>query len=140
MPIVLTVGTFDLTHFGHLYLLEECAKLGQVIVGLNTDDFIERYKGKKPVMKYFERKSMLNAQQSVYEVLENTGCEDMTVLVNEVCPDYIVVGSDWLNKDYLKQTGLTTDYLEEMEISLVFVPRHFSISSTEIKERIKNET
>lgn len=139
MPIVLTVGSFDIFHFGHLYLLEECAKLGQVIVGLNTDDFIERYKGKKPVMKYFERESMLNAQQSVYEVLENTGCEDMTVLVDKVCPDYIVVGSDWLNKDYLKQTGLTTDYLEEMEISLVFVPRHFSISSTEIKERIKNE-
>lgn len=140
MPIVLTVGSFDLLHFGHLYLLEECAKLGKVIVGLNTDEFIERYKGKKPVMKYFERESMLLAQQSVYEVHENTGCEDMTVLVDEVCPNYIVVGSDWLNKDYLKQTGLTTDYLEEMEISLVFVPRHFSISSTEIKERIKNET
>ena len=139
MPIVLTVGSFDIFHIGHLYLLEECAKLGQVIVGLNTDEFIERYKGKKPVMKYFERESMLYAQQSVYEVLENTGCEDMTVLVDKVCPDYIVVGSDWLNKDYLKQTGLTTKYLEEMEISLVFVPRHFSISSTEIKERIKNE-
>lgn len=140
MPRVLTCGSFDLLHLGHLYLLEECAKLGTVYVGLNTDEFIERYKGKKPVMKYIERESMLLAQQLVYEVHENTGCEDMTVLVDKIAPQYIVVGSDWLTKDYLKQTGLTTKYLEEMEISLVFVPRHFSISSTEIKERIKNET
>lgn len=140
MSRVLTCGSFDLLHFGHLYLLEECAKLGTVYVGLNTDEFIERYKGKKPVMKYIERESMLLAQQSVYEVHENTGCEDMTVLVDKIAPQYIVVGSDWLTKDYLKQTGLTTEYLEEKEISLVFVPRHFSISSTEIKERIKNET
>jgi len=123
---------------GHLHLLEECAKLGNVTVGLNTDEFIERYKGQKPVMKYLERQPMLWKQQCVSQVLENTGCEDIKPLVEKVNPDYIVVGSDWLSKDYLKQTGLTTEYLEKKRISLVFVPRWYKMSSSEIKERIKN--
>jgi glycerol-3-phosphate cytidylyltransferase len=123
---------------GHLHLLEECAKLGKVTVGLNTDEFIERYKGQKPTMKYHEREAMLWAQEYVSDVLENTGCEDIKPLVEKVNPNYIVVGSDWLSKDYLKQTGLTTEYLEAMEISLVFVPRYYRMSSSMIKERIKN--
>ena len=51
-------------------------------------------------------------------------------------PKMIVVGSDWLRKDYLKQVGLTVDYLEENKIWLTYVDYDFSISTTEIKRRI----
>jgi hypothetical protein len=63
--------------------------------------------------------------------------DDGTILdvVELVMPNMIVVGSDWLRKDYLKQIGLTAQDLDDRNISLCFVPYEWSISSTEIKKR-----
>lgn len=57
-------------------------------------------------------------------------------VVDFVMPDIIVIGSDWMRKDYLKQIGLDPDYLDKNNISLAYVPYTWSISSTEIKRRI----
>ncbi len=61
---VITLGTFDLFHLGHLKLLKRCRDFagehGVVTVGLNTDEFITRYKGKPPVMSYEERAEKVN--------------------------------------------------------------------------------
>jgi glycerol-3-phosphate cytidylyltransferase len=138
---VLTIGTFDLLHPGHVALLERCIELGgeraQVSVGVNTDDFIKRYKGSYPVMSLVERLEMLRAIRWVDDVLINKGNEDCKVLIDEVKPDLLVVGSDWLGKDYLKQTGLTREYLERRNIALVFLPYTVGISTTQLKARLK---
>lgn len=138
---VLTIGTFDLLHPGHVALLERCVELGgeraHVSVGVNTDDFIKRYKGGYPVMSLVERLEMLRAIRWVDEVLINKGNEDCKLLIDEVKPDLLVVGSDWLGKDYLKQTGLTREYLERRNIALVFLPYTVGISTTQLKARLK---
>ena len=56
---IYTGGTFDLPHSGHVNFLRECAKLGEVTVSLNTDEFIADYKGKPPIMTYAERLGVL---------------------------------------------------------------------------------
>ena len=139
---LLTVGTFDLVHVGHIRLFKKIAKLGgengTLVVGLNTDEFIEKYKGKPPVMTYQER------VETIREFLPNTTIipndqpdGTMKELIEYVSPDIIVVGSDWLRKDYLKQIGVTPDYLDEKEIWLTYVNYDPTISTTELKRRLK---
>lgn len=137
MSIVYTGGTFDTLHVGHLDLLRRCKELGAVVVSLNTDEFIEKYKGKKPIYSYSERKEMLESCRLVDFVIPNTGGEDSKPAILSVHPKYIVIGSDWLRKDYCKQMGFTPEWLEENDITLVYIPRVRRISSTEIKERVK---
>jgi len=137
MPIVYTGATFDVFHVGHLDLLRRCKELGDVVVSLNTDVFIEQFKGKKPIYSYEERKEILESCKLVDLVIPNTGGADSKPAILSVHPRYIVVGSDWLRKDYCKQMGFTPEWLEEQNITLVYVPRIRKVSSTEIKERIK---
>jgi glycerol-3-phosphate cytidylyltransferase len=132
-------GTFDLFHAGHVDLLRQCSEQGHVYVSLNTDNFVERYKGQRPIMTFNERKAVLEACKYVYKVIENKGGEDSKPSINEVEPNFIAVGSDWLQKDYLKQLGITVDYLEEKNIKLLYIPRPVyvdRISSTNIKQRV----
>lgn len=139
---VLTVGTFDLIHRGHIDLFMFCKKLagedGQVIVAVNTDEFVEQYKGKKPIINTTHRVDMVRSVRWVDRVVVNKGNEDCTEVIDQIQPQYLVVGSDWLDKNYLKQTNLTRKYLEDMMISLVYTPRFYD-SSSSIKEKIINE-
>jgi glycerol-3-phosphate cytidylyltransferase len=136
---VFTAGTFDLYHAGHVDLLEQCRWLsgseGKVVVSLNTDDFIRRYKKVSPVMSYSEREAVLLSCRFVDEVIPNSGGEDSKPVILEVKPDFIVIGSDWARKDYYKQMQFTQDWLDEHGISLVYFPRTRVLSSTEIKLR-----
>jgi glycerol-3-phosphate cytidylyltransferase len=139
---LLTIGTFDLLHPGHLALFERmCVELGgaraHVSVGVNTDDFIKRYKGKYPVMTLVERLEMLRAVRWVDDVLINKGNEDCKPLIDEVVPDLLVIGSDWMGRDYLKQINVTREYLEKRNIALVFLPYTVGVSSTAIRARLK---
>lgn len=136
---VFTSGTFDLYHAGHVDLLKQCRWIsgseGKVVVSLNTDDFIKRFKGKPPVMSYSEREAVLLSCRYVDKVIPNQGGEDSKPAILEVKPDFIVIGSDWARKDYYKQMGFTQDWLDEHRISLVYFPRTRVLSSTEIKLR-----
>lgn len=137
---VLTIGTFDLLHRGHIDLFNFCKRFGdEVVVAVNTDEFVERYKGKKPIINTTHRVDMIRSIKWVDEVCVNIGDEDCKVIIDKIKPQYIVVGSDWLEKDYLKQTNLSRKYLEDMGISLIFTPRFYDSTSI-IKERIKNES
>jgi len=133
---IYTGGTFDLLHAGHVELLRKCKELGEVTVALNTDDFIENYKGKPPVMTYQEREAVLLACRYVDRVIPNHGGLDSKPSILAVKPDLIVIGSDWAKKDYYKQMQFTTDWLDEHGIGLAYVPYSWGISSTEIKRRI----
>lgn len=130
-------GSFDLIHYGHIELLEYCKSLGDyVVISLNTDDFIKRYKGFPPIIPYNQRKAMLLATKYVDEVVPNSGGEDSRPAILETQPDIIVVGMDWLEKDYCKQMGFDANWLNEHKISLCYVPRTRNVSTTAIKGAI----
>lgn len=136
MKIVYTGGSFDIFHAGHVDLLRKCSELGKVVVALNTDEFITQFK-KKPTQTYEERKDVLESCKYVWKVVPNENGSDSKPTILKVHPDYLVIGSDWLRKDYFKQMSFTPEWLEEQNISLVYIPRVRPLSSTIIKERIK---
>jgi glycerol-3-phosphate cytidylyltransferase len=138
IPTVYTGGTFDLPHPGHYRLLQRAAQFGNVVVALNTNEFIYKYKGKAPALSYAEREEILLACKWVDRVIPNIGGEDSTIAIELVKPDYIIVGSDWARKDYYKQMGFTQEWLDDRGIGLIYVPYTKNISTTEIKNRMKN--
>jgi glycerol-3-phosphate cytidylyltransferase len=138
--IVYTGGTFDLIHSGHIRFLKACRRLagqdGKVVVALNTDAFIQAYKGSAPVMSFDERKEVLLGCRFVDAVVANIGGTDSKPSIEQVMPDYVVIGDDWARKDYYAQMQFTRSWLDALEIQLVYVPYTPGISTTEIKQRI----
>lgn len=138
--IVYTGGTFDLFHAGHIKFLKACRRIagdeGYVLVALNTDEFIEAYKGKPPVMTYEERKTVLLACKYVNSVVPNLSGADSKPTIMTYEPDFIVIGDDWARKDYYTQMQFTQEWLDEQDIQLVYVPYTKGISTTELKKRI----
>lgn len=142
MALVYTGGTFDLLHAGHIDFLKACKHiagktLGEVIVALNTDAFVERFKGRKPICNYEERRKMLEGCRYVDRIIENFGNEDakktLATLVTQ--PDFIVIGDDWAKKDYYAQMQFTPEWLADHGITLLYVARQRHLSTTEIKRR-----
>ena len=138
--IVYTGGTFDLFHSAHVRFLKACRRLagqdGQVVVALNTDAFIQAYKGKLPVMTFDERKEVLLGCRYVDAVIPNVAGADSKPSIEQVMPDLIVIGDDWARKDYYAQMQFTREWLDQMEIQLVYVPYTPGISTTDLKQRI----
>lgn len=130
--IVLTIGTFDTPHLGHAFLFKECARYGTLVVGVNSDEFVEAYKGKPPVYKYRERCEMI--EWLGYEVIKNDSAG--IVCIDYIEPDVLAIGSDWARKDYYAQVGITQDYLDEHYITMIYIPRVMEVSSTQLKERL----
>ena len=124
---ILTYGTFDLFHYGHMNLLMRARKLGDyLVVALSTDEF-NRIKGKESVMNYAERKEILEAIRYVDLVIPEENWEQKIRDIQEHKIDIFVMGDDWEGKfDYLK------DYCE-----VVYLPRTEIISSTMLKNAIK---
>ena len=131
MQRIYTGGTFDLIHPGHISLLKHCFDLslqghrteeGEVVVALNTDDFVEAYKGRRPVMSYKERMEVLLAIRWVDRVVPNLSGADSKPTIVRVKPDVVAIGEDWKNKDYYAQMQFTPEWLSERCISLVYVP------------------
>lgn len=136
-----TGGTFDLFHVGHLNLLKRCHQLagltGQVVVSLNTDEFIYKYKNKYPVISYEDRKAILESCKYVHSVIENSGEEDSKKsILFAGAIDIVAIGSDWAKKDYYKQMNFTQDWLDEQNISLIYIPYTKKVSSTMIKTQL----
>jgi cytidyltransferase-like protein len=147
--VVYTGGSFSIPHPGHINFLRQCWKIAgnslsenifhhRVVVALNTDEFIEEYKGEKPLFSYKERYTLLKACRYVWDVIPNIGGADSKPAIEDVEPDFIVVGSDWAKKDYYAQMGFTQKWLDERNITLVYVPYTEGISSTMLKERLLN--
>ena len=134
---VYTGGTFDLFHSGHTAFLKRCAELGTVTVALNTDEFIEAYKGKPPVISYVERAAVLLGCRWVDAVVPNVGGLDSRISIALVEPDLIVIGSDWARRDYYQQMMFDQDWLDERGIGLCYIPYTKGISSTDIKKRMR---
>jgi glycerol-3-phosphate cytidylyltransferase len=147
MSLVYVGGTFDLFHMGHVELLREAQTLayiheaapfsGKVIVALNSDEFVEQYKGKRPVCSYEERRAVLESVRYVDRVIPNAGGSDSRPAILSVRPDYLCVGSDWTRDAYLTQMGITDEWLVEQQIRVHIIPRTTGCSSSNLRARLQ---
>lgn len=139
--IVYTGGTFDLFHYGHVNFLEKCADIagddGKVIVAVNTDEFVQKYKKKRPVMDLNERCLALIGCAWVDDVVINESGADSKPTIIRVKPDVVAISSDWARRDYYKQMQFTQDWLDVREITLAYIPHTPDISSTDIRSRLR---
>ena len=128
MKRVITYGTFDVLHVGHINLLKRAKALGdELIVALSTDDF-NTGKNKSALLNYENRKSVLEAIKYVDLVIPEETWEQKTSDVKKYNVDIFVIGDDWRGKfDFL--SGLC---------EVVYLPRTENISSTEIRNDIKH--
>lgn len=128
MVRVLTYGTFDLLHYGHIRLLKRAKELGDyLIVALSTDEF-NALKGKKAFHDYETRKLMLEAVRYVDLVIPEKSWEQKIDDIKTYKIDICVMGSDWADSDKF-------DYLREY-CRLEFLDRTEGISTTKIKEEL----
>lgn len=140
---VLTIGTFDTLHAGHIGLFNQCRRLagdGTVIVGVNGDEFVEKYKGAAPLVPYTSRTAVIRALRQVDEVVGNLIDWAQYEVIRQANPDILVVGDDWAKKDYLTQIGVSQQWLNDRNIQLCYVPRTGDWSSTEIKRGLDRTT
>lgn len=125
MKKVITYGTYDLLHYGHINLLRRARALGDyLIVALSTDEFNWEQKGKKCYFSYEQRKQLLEAIRYVDLVIPENNWEQKVSDVQEYQVDTFVMGNDWVGKfDFLKP------YCD-----VVYLPRTPDISTTQIKQ------
>lgn len=130
MKKIITYGTFDLLHYGHINLLRRAKELGDyLIVALSTDEFNWDEKQKKCYFAYEQRKKLLEAIRYVDLVIPEESWEQKVSDVQEFRVDTFVMGDDWAGKfDFLK------DYCE-----VVYLPRTPEISTTQIKQELKDK-
>ena len=123
---VITYGTFDLLHYGHINLLRRAKELGDyLIVALSTDEFNKDEKNKKCYFTYGERKMLLESIRYVDLVIPETCWEQKKRDVHEYHVNTFVIGDDWKGQ---------FDFLEEEGVNVVYLPRTPEISSTKIKD------
>lgn len=127
---VLTYGTFDLLHYGHVRLLQRAAALGDyLIVALSTDEF-NASKGKKSFYSYEVRRAMLEAVRYVDLVIPEQCWEQKVDDVRRYGVDVVVMGGDWAGSDRF-------EYLRD-ECELVYLDRTEGISTTDVKGRLSH--
>lgn len=129
MKRILTYGTYDLLHYGHIRLLKRAKELGDyLIVALSTDEF-NAIKGKKAYHTYETRKKMLEAIRYVDLVIPENDWGQKVNDVKEYHVDITVMGEDWKGNEKFEELR---EYCE-----VVYLPRTSGISTTKIKEELK---
>lgn len=124
---VITYGTFDLFHIGHLRLLQRLKSLGdRLIVAVSTDEFNEG-KGKKTMIPYEQRAEIVANIKCVDMVIPETSWDQKVTDVQKYDVDIFAIGNDWEGK---------FDFLEEY-CDVVYLERTQGISSTQIKQTLK---
>ena len=122
---VITYGTYDLLHYGHINLLRRARELGDyLIVGLSSDGFNRDEKGKECYFSFEQRKTMLEAVRFVDQVIPESCWEQKRSDIQEYDVDIFVMGDDWKGQ---------FDYLEEEGVKVVYLERTPEISTTQIK-------
>ena len=129
MKKVITYGTFDMLHYGHINLLRRAKELGDfLIVAISTDEFNWNEKQKKSYFSYEQRKAMLDAIKYVDMVIPEENWEQKRSDIKKYNIDTFVIGDDWKGK---------FDFLEEEGCEVVYLSRTPDISTTQIKTDIK---
>ncbi len=126
--VVITYGTFDFLHIGHINLLRRARALGnRLIVGLSTDEF-NKAKHKQSFSCYEDRKTILESIRYVDKVIPESRWEQKPEDIRENQVDIFVMGDDWSGEfDFLR------DFCE-----VVYLPRTEDISTSKIKDGVLN--
>jgi choline-phosphate cytidylyltransferase len=124
---VITFGTFDVFHVGHLRVIERAAALGdRLVVGVSADELNERKKGRAPVFTQAERMAIVQALKPVDEVFLEESLELKREYIERYDADVLVMGDDWAGK---------FDEFEDV-CEVVYLPRTPAISTTALIEKI----
>lgn len=127
-----TTGVFDMFHIGHLNILkrakEQCEYL---IVGVSTDEVVETYKHKTPVIPYEERCAIVSAIKYVDEVVPQLSMNKMEAY-KKLKFDALFHGSDWQGSDMYNRI---VDEFASVGVDVVFLPHTDGVSSTMIREK-----
>lgn len=130
MKRVITYGTFDLLHYGHINLLKRAKQYGDyLIVALSTDDFNWNQKRKKCYFSYDKRKALLEAIRYVDLVIPEESWDQKVTDVREYHIDTFVMGDDWKGE---------FDFLQDEGVDVVYLPRTPEVSTTQIKRDLKS--
>jgi glycerol-3-phosphate cytidylyltransferase len=126
---VVTFGTFDVFHVGHLRVLERAASLGdRLVVGVSADALNLRKKGREPVFSQSERLEIIAALRMVDEVFVEESLEQKREYLERYAADVLVMGDDW--------RGRFDEFSDICEV--VYLPRTPAISTTALIEKIAN--
>lgn len=124
---VITFGTFDVFHVGHVRVLNRAAEFGdRLLVGVSSDQLNLAKKGRRPVFSQDERMEIISNIKSVSGVFVEESLELKRQYVEEHQADVLVMGDDWAGK---------FDYLNDI-CKVVYLPRTPSVSTTAIIEHI----
>ncbi|HMI09611.1 MAG TPA: adenylyltransferase/cytidyltransferase family protein [Candidatus Saccharimonadales bacterium] len=136
LPVVYVPMSADIIHPGHIQLLKEALKYGDVIVGLLSDEAIKEKKGKWPVMVYDERFEVVSNLVGVRKVIQQDS-PDYTPNLEELEPIFVVHGNDW--PEEARQSVLIT--IKQWDGKLIEVDYSSSpTSSTIIKKRVIDQS
>ena len=131
-------GTFDLLHIGHFNILRKCRRTFDIVcVGLNTDEFNLRYKGRLPIHPLRDRIVMMHSLRDVDRVYVNVGDEDSKPAILRSKAQFIVHGDDWPLDKLMVQMGITEEWLHDNGIKFHIFPHTPEISTTKICQQLK---
>lgn len=129
---IITFGTFDLFHIGHLNILKRCKNFkglnNTLIVGVSSDKLNFKKKGLYPIMNIYQRQTIIKSIRYVDITFVEESLEEKTLYCKNYNADVLIMGDDHKGKfDYLK---------ELLNIDVIYLPRTEDISTTEIREKI----
>jgi glycerol-3-phosphate cytidylyltransferase len=134
MRVVYTSGTFDLFHIGHLNIIRRSRALGDyLIVGVSTDELVASYKVRPPIVPYDDRAEIIRSLRFVHAVEKQERLFDYELMLS-MGVNVMTIGSDWKDKRHPNLDHI----LDHTDIEVVFLPYTHRVSSTLIKEQIKN--
>ena len=130
-----TQGTYDMFHIGHLNLIKNAKRrCDYLIVGVNTDELVESYKHKRPIIPLAERAEIVRAIRYVDEVLI-TDTLDKKAIWDKIRFDEIYIGDDWKGTEVWNKIEAE---LKSVGCDVVYIPYTKGISTTQIREKLKD--
>jgi len=126
--VIITYGTFDMFHIGHLKLLKRLSKMGDKLIVAISDDKFNEGKGKKVMIPYKQRAKIIKSIKYVDKVIAEKNWEQKVTDIQKYNVDTFVIGDDWEGKfDFLKE-----------HCKVVYLPRTKDISTTQLKKSLTN--
>ncbi|EMH0748149.1 adenylyltransferase/cytidyltransferase family protein [Proteus mirabilis] len=128
MKRIITFGTFDVLHIGHINIIERAAEFGDyLIVGVSSDSLNYSKKQRYPIYNEVDRMKIISSIKSVDEVFIEESLDLKLEYIKKYKADILIMGDDWLGKfDWVKPT-----------CEVIYLPRTPSISTTQIIEIVK---